>query len=145
MIASRSLLFLSLLTATICAQEVRRSGAQLSPFRGMRAIGSGIEVQIADDTWFALERIGGVDTSTLLRESERLYGILAWKRLSEDLPELLKAMGQTVGEAIDLEVRDLRSATCVRTVAVVGLERSDPNLVSNADSHHIFSVVDLVK
>jgi hypothetical protein len=92
---------------SVPAQKRLADGPELSPFRGMRAVEKGVEVQVADDTWFALESIAGVDTGTLLREAERLCGNLAWKRLTEDLPALLDAMGHTVGEAVDLKVKDL--------------------------------------
>jgi hypothetical protein len=90
-------------------QKRLADGPELSPFRGMRAVEKGIEVQVADDTWFALESIAGVDTATLLREAERLCGKDAWKRLTEDLPALLEAMGHKPGETVDLKVRDLKT------------------------------------
>jgi hypothetical protein len=36
-----------------------------------------------------------------------LAGKNAWKRLTEDLPALLAAMGHEVGETVDLKVKDL--------------------------------------
>ncbi len=111
-------------TGVVHAQAVLRDGPQLSPFRGMRAVDNGIEVQVADDTWFALESIAGVDTTTLLRESKRLCGAQAWKRLTEDLPALLATMGHTVGEAVDLKVRDLATAD-VRELPGVKMTREN--------------------
>ncbi|HZN41644.1 MAG TPA: S41 family peptidase [Planctomycetota bacterium] len=95
------------LASLLPAQRRLSDGPAISPFRGMRAVEKGIEVQVADDTWFALESVAGVDTATLLREAERLAGRNAWKRLTEDLPALLNAMGHEVGETVDLKVRDL--------------------------------------
>jgi hypothetical protein len=95
------------LAAALAAQEVSRDGPRVSPFRGMRAAGDGIEVQVGGDTWFALEGVAGVDTATLLREGRRLCGDRAWKRLTEDLPALLDAMGHDVDNAVDLKLRDL--------------------------------------
>src|SRR5262249_26487187 len=68
------LTLLLLLAATAGAQrdkarEVARDGPRLSPFRGVRAVKDGLEVQVADDAWFALESLAGVDTATLLARS----------------------------------------------------------------------------
>ena len=95
------------LTVLLPGQKELADGPKLSPFRGMRAVEKGIEVQVADDTWYALESVAGVDAGTLLREAERLAGKNAWKRLTEDLPALLAAMGHEVGETVDLKVKDL--------------------------------------
>ncbi len=100
-------LLTSLLLAALAAAQVSPNGPPLSPFRGMRAVENGIEVQVADDTWLALEAVAGVDTATLLREADRLCGHSAWKRITEDLPALLDAMGHQVGDVVDLKVRDL--------------------------------------
>lgn len=89
------------------AQDVSRDGPAISPFRGMRPQGGGLEVQVDGDTWFALESLNGIATATLLRESHRLCGPNWWKRLTEDLPALLEAMGHDVPPAADLELRDL--------------------------------------
>ncbi len=89
------------------AQDIDRQGPAISPFRGMREVAAGIEVQIADDTWWSLQSIAGVDTPTLQREAIRLCGDRAWRRMNEDLPALLAAMGVKVGEAVDLVVQDL--------------------------------------
>jgi hypothetical protein len=97
------------LAAAACAQVDLR-GAHVSPFRAMRAVEAGIEVQVDSDTWFALEAVHGVDTAELLRESRRPCGELWWKRVTEDLPALLGAMGHPIdGDAVDLELRDLRT------------------------------------
>lgn len=88
------------------AQRVDREGPAVSPFRAMRAVEAGIEVQVDDDTWFALDAVAGVDTTTLLREADRLCGDDAWKRLTEDLPALLDAIGTKVDDRVDLVLRD---------------------------------------
>ncbi len=104
-------LFLAVLTLApaLATQDIRRDGPRLSPFRGMRQVAAGIEVQIDDDTWFALDAMGGVDTKTLLAEAERLCGSSAWKRITEDMPALFEAMGHPLGPTVDVDVRDLAS------------------------------------
>lgn len=118
--SSVSLLLLVLgMSSVLSAQGVRTDGPAVSPFRGMRAVESGIEVQVADDAWWGLEKVAGVDTATLLRESKRLCGDAAWKRITEDLPALLEAMGHQVEGAVDLEVRDLATGEPQKLSAVV--------------------------
>lgn len=113
------------LALSLVAQEVRRNGPPTSPFRGMRAVENGLEVQVDSDTWFALVKIASVDTATLLTESKRLCGDDQWKRLTEDLPAVLEAMGHPVGDAVDLELRSLDTGkTETRTaVAMTGANR----------------------
>lgn len=102
-------LFLALiaLLATALAQKGLAEGPAISPFKAMRVVEDGIEVQVDDDTWYALEQVAGVDTATLVRESRRICGRQWWKRITEDLPALLSAMGTDVGRDVDLVVRDL--------------------------------------
>jgi len=121
----KSFFALLLSLSSLFAQEVSRDGPKLSPFRGMRSVENGIEVQVADDTWFALEKVAGVDTATLLSESRRLCGDLQWKRITEDLPALLDAMGTKVDRTVDLEVRDLKTGakTQMPGVAMSGENR----------------------
>ncbi|HEX5051894.1 MAG TPA: S41 family peptidase [Planctomycetota bacterium] len=117
--------------AELAAQEVSRDGPPLSPFRGMRAAANGIEVQVLDDTWHALDSVAGVDTGTLLRESQRLCGALAWKRVTEDLPALLAAMGHDVGESVDVVVHDLTTGE-VRELPAVPMTRENRRRVKDA-------------
>lgn len=101
--------FLPLLVSALSAQDIDRNGPAVSPFRGMRpdAAGTGLEVQVDDDTWWTLQAVAGVDTATLLSEAQRLCGRSAWKRLTEDLPALLAAMGTPVGDSVDLVLVDV--------------------------------------
>jgi C-terminal processing protease CtpA/Prc len=100
------MMFVSSLAA-IAAQQGLADGPAISPFLGMRAAADGIEVQVHDATWYALDSVAGVDSETLLRESKRICGEQWWKRITEDLPALLGAMGTVVGDDIDLVLRDL--------------------------------------
>ncbi|MFY9345513.1 MAG: S41 family peptidase [Planctomycetota bacterium] len=97
------------LALSLPGQKALAEGPAVSPFRGMRMSGDTLEVQVADDTWSELLAVGACDTATLLREAKRLCGPQAWKRITEDLPALLGAMGQPVGDKVDLKVRDLAS------------------------------------
>jgi hypothetical protein len=115
-IASIPALALCLLGPAVA--QVSPNGPAISPFRGMRAVESGLEVQIHDDTWYALESVHGVDTATLLRESRRLCGGAWWKRVTEDLPALLDAMGHPAGREVDLQLRDLGNGELVELAAV---------------------------
>lgn len=105
----RCLLALALACPCVPAQDLPRDGPKLSPFRSMRAAGEGIEVQVDDENWFGLESVHGFDTATLLKESKRLCGDRWWKRITEDLPALLEAMGRKPDTAVDIEVRDLKT------------------------------------
>ncbi len=116
-----ALLALLSLLAPLAAQ-VARDGPRVSPFRGMRAVDGGIEVQVLDDTWHALVSVAGVDTATLLREAERLCGDSAWKRITEDLPALLAAMGTAVGGAVDVEIEDRATGGVTQLPAVAMTE-----------------------
>lgn len=120
---------LALFAAALPAQDIRRDGPPISPFRGMRAVDTGIEVQVLDDTWYSLEKVAGVDTTTLLRESKRLCGDAAWKRITEDLPALLDAMGHPVKDTVDLEVRDLASGKLQKLPAVAMTNENRRRLV----------------
>lgn len=101
------------------AAQVSPNGPAISPFRGMRATATGLEVQVDGDTWYGLESVHGVDVGTLLRESRRLCGDSWWKRVTEDLPALLDAMGHPVaGTAVDLQLTDLASGKLVERRAV---------------------------
>jgi len=105
----RSFLVLVGVCVGLAAAQIDLEGPKLSPFRGMRAVAGGIEVQVLDERWFALLKLGEVDTATLLSESERLCGPQAWKRLNEDLPALFAAMKKELGTTVDLVLRDLAS------------------------------------
>lgn len=94
------------LPAAVLAQ-VSPDGPALSPFRAMRRVEAGIEVQVLDDKWYELESVAGVDAATLQKEARRLCGGADWKRITEDLPALLDAMGHRVGTKVDVGVRDL--------------------------------------
>lgn len=104
---------LTVLFAVLVALALPAQRADVSPFRGMRAVDAGIEVQVDDDTWWALDAIAGVETAKLLRDAKRLAGRRAWKRLTEDLPALLDDMGTKVGDRVDLSLRDLQSGKVV--------------------------------
>jgi hypothetical protein len=121
-----------LLPFALPAQDIDRRGPAVSPFRGMRQVENGIEVQVLDDTWHALESVAGVDTATLLREAKRLCGRSAWKRITEDLPALLDAMGTKVGDAVDVEVRDLATKER-RKLAAVAMTNANRQRVKAAN------------
>ncbi|MGE3175350.1 MAG: S41 family peptidase [Planctomycetota bacterium] len=108
------------------APRVRADGPKVSPFRAMRPVQDGIEVQVDDDTWFALEQIEGVDAATLLSRSRELAGGNWWKRLTEDLPALFAAMGHDVGRDVDLRLRRLDTGELVelRSVPMTGEKRN---------------------
>jgi len=110
----------------LASQDIRRDGPRVSPFRGMRQVATGIEVQIDDDTWFALDAMGGVDTKTLLAEAERLCGSSAWKRITEDMPALFEAMGHPLGRTVDVDVRDLATGarSTKKAVALTAANRA---------------------
>ncbi|HEX6811528.1 MAG TPA: S41 family peptidase [Planctomycetota bacterium] len=129
-----ALRFCSIVAVLLSASpaQLNRDAPKLSPFRGMRAVEKGIEVQVADHTWVALESIGEVDTATLLREAERLCGKAAWKRLTEDLPALLEAMGHKPGETVDLKVRDLKTRE-VRELTAVKMTRENRERLAAAN------------
>lgn len=97
-----------LLAASVLPAQINREGPSLSPFRGMRKAGDGIEVQVLDDTWYALESVHGIDTVTLLKEAKRLCRRgNDWKRITEDLPALLDAMGEEFQANVEVKVRNL--------------------------------------
>ncbi len=127
----RTLAVLVLFASSAAAQGVSADGPAISPFRGMRAVEGGIEVQVADDSWLALESVAGVDTTTLLREADRLCGRNAWKRITEDLPALLTAMGTEVGDAVDLKVKDLASGE-VKELRAVPMTRENRKRVKDS-------------
>src|SRR5262249_18674626 len=120
---------LLLLAATAAAQrdvarEVSPRGPRLSPFRSVRAVKDGLEVQVAGDAWFALESLAGIDTATLLAASRDLCGDAWWKRITEDLPALLAAMDMEVGTTVDLQLRELATG---RTVTLAGVPMTEAN------------------
>jgi hypothetical protein len=101
-------LFAALLASATLPAQIDADGPAISPFRGMRKVEDGIEVQVLDDTWYGLASVAGVDTATLQKEALRLCRPgNDWKRITEDLPAFLAAMGTPVGERVDVIVRDL--------------------------------------
>lgn len=97
-----------LLCASVLPAQINTEGPSVSPFRGMRKAGNGIEVQVLDDTWYALESVARVDTATLLKEAKRLCRRGDdWKRITEDLPALLDAMGEKLQGDVEVKVRNL--------------------------------------
>lgn len=100
----------ALALASVLPAQVNADGPSLSPFRGMRKVDGGIEVQVLDDTWYALESVAGVEVATLLKEAKRLCRPgNDWKRITEDLPALLDAMGEPFEVKVDVKVRSLTS------------------------------------
>ncbi len=91
----------------LAAQGVSPNGPAISPFRGMKLVRDALHVQVDDDTWFVLDAIAGVDGKHLVAESHRLCGESWWKRLTEDLPALLDAIGTPVGDTVDLKLRSV--------------------------------------
>jgi hypothetical protein len=101
---------LAVLACAAVPAQINADGPAISPFRGMRKVDQGIEVQVLDDTWYRLESVAGVDTATLLQEARRLCRPgNDWKRITEDLPALLDAMGHEVGTDVDVRVRSLQN------------------------------------
>lgn len=102
------LLCAALLGASVLPAQISADGPSLSPFRGMRKAGDGIEVQVLDDTWYTLESVAGIDTATLLKDAKRLCRRgNDWKRITEDLPALLDAMGEEFQANVEVKVRNL--------------------------------------
>ena len=122
--------FAVLATALLPAQ-VDPDGPAISPFRGMRQVDGGIEVQVLDDTWFALESVNGVETARLLKDAARLARHSAWKRITEDLPALFDAMGVEWQVRVDVEVRDLATGK-VRTFEDVEMTGANRRRVKEA-------------
>ena len=96
----------SALASPLSAQRLNTSGPAISPFRGLRAVEGGLEAQIDGDTWYSLSAIDAVATADLLSESKRLCGDNWWKRITEDLPALMKAMGHPMDATATLTVID---------------------------------------
>lgn len=104
----RLLLCVLLFGCACLPAQISADGPAISPFRGMRQVDGGIEVQVLDDTWYVLESVAGIDVATLQKEAKRLCRPgSAWKRITEDLPALFSAMGHDVGVNVDVKVRSL--------------------------------------
>ena len=56
-------------------------------------------MQVADDTWFALEAVAGVDTATLLREAE---GVVPEVAVSAEASDLVGAGDAVLQRALEL-------------------------------------------
>src|SRR5262249_25938280 len=106
-------------------QRVARDGPHLSPFRGMRMVDQTLQVQVTDDTWYELQAIDGMDIAKLLKGAKELEPRDWWKRLCEDLPALLDAMGQNRAEKVARKLRDPQNGKNVelKDVAMTGETR----------------------
>lgn len=97
----------AMIVASAAFSQDLADGPSLSPFKDIRPVDGGLEVQIHDATWYALLKIENVETAKLLTESKRLCGGRWWKRVCEDLPALLHTIDEDPGREVDLVVRDL--------------------------------------
>ncbi len=98
----------------------------VSPFRGMRAVDGGLHVQVDDATWYELESINRIRAADLVSWCKRNIGEDRWwKRITEDLVEVLAATGNPAEDAVDLELRDLATGRVVtrRGVAMTAAKR----------------------
>ncbi len=100
-------------------QGVDKDGPAISPFAGMRMNGDSLEVQVDKETWYRLVKINKVDAKSLVASSHKLCGGQWWKRLREDLPALLSAMGHKPGTTVNLEVVDLKTNRSITMKDVV--------------------------
>ncbi|MFK7743135.1 MAG: S41 family peptidase [Planctomycetota bacterium] len=128
---ARRWLFVLALSAPAALGQINPDGPSISPFRGMRQVQQGIEVQVLDNTWFELQSVAGVDTKTLLRDAKRLARKGDdWKRITEDLPALLTAMDVDWQRNVDVVVRDLASGK-LRTFEDVEMTGANRRRVKN--------------
>lgn len=107
--AAPSILLCTLLgaTAALPAQRLNADGPAISPFHGLRAVEGGLEAQVGGDaTWYPLVAVDAVATADLLHQSKQLCGDNWWKRITEDLPALMSAMGHPMERTADLTVLD---------------------------------------
>ena len=129
-----SALLIASLALSATGQEVSADGPGISPFRGMRIAPGGIEVQVDDDRWYALESIEKFGTEELLADSQRMCGDQWWKRLTEDLPAVLAAMGHAPGRTVDLQLRDSKTGEVTRLTGV-RMTRANRQRLAAADAH----------
>ncbi|MEZ5964217.1 MAG: serine/threonine-protein kinase [Planctomycetota bacterium] len=76
----------------------------LSAFSAMREDDGAIEVQVDDDVWYRLMSIDGVTSDRLVAFAQATCGPTWWKRITEDLVELMSRMGYPPGDVVDLSL-----------------------------------------
>lgn len=96
----------------------------VSPFRAMRQAGDGIEVQVNDDTWYQWRALDGIAAADLIVWSKEHVADDWWRRLNEDLPQVLALAGGHDGRlAVTLTLGDLQTGASVTLTAVAMTEK----------------------
>ena len=95
---------------------------RLSPFRAMRLPDKRsptvIEVQLDDDVWYRWLAIDGVPIEELVAFARAHLDDLWWKRINEDLVQLLAMKGHRAGSQVALELRRVTDQQPVSLAAV---------------------------
>ncbi len=81
--------------------------ARVAPFAGFRYRGEDVDVQLAADApWLRLVAIGGVPVAKIVAHTKATYGARWRKRIAEDLVEVMRGLGVTANDEVDLTLRD---------------------------------------
>lgn len=103
--------------------DPRASYPTASPFRAMRQSGADIEVQVDDDTWYTWISLDGIATVEVVAWAKANLADDWWKRLNEDLPQVLALAGGHDGKlAVTLGLRKVSTREAV-TLADVAMTR----------------------
>lgn len=98
------------------------------PFAAMRDGGDHLQVQLAaGEPWLVWLAIDDVPTERIVAVSVKAFDESWWKRVTEDLPQVVALMGQTLGDQVRLQLRDPTSGKAFerRDVAMRGDYRQD--------------------
>lgn len=101
------------LSGPLCAQE-REEPPKLSPYPAIRLAPDERPEVLFQDRWYALEAIDGHTTDELLAYCRGAYGDGWWKRFTEDLVEVLWALGKPHEErTVDLKLKDIQTGEVI--------------------------------
>lgn len=116
----------ALITALAAPLEYEK----LAPFTAVRWAGDRPEVQV-DGAWRGIRSIDEVSIDDILAFSKKEYGSKWQKRFSEDLVELLSAMGHPPGDVARLALTDLATGDVETVTAVMTRENRAAVLLFN--------------
>lgn len=95
----------------------------VSPFRAMRQSGDNIEVQVDDDTWYIWVSLDGIAAAEVVAWARANLADQWWKRLNEDLPQVLALAGAHDGN-LDVTL-GLRNVATGESVTLTGVTMTE--------------------
>lgn len=97
----------------IAGAQVVEADAATSPFSAIRWSGDVTEVRV-DGVWYRLVALNGIKNATIVEFAKTKYDSKWKKRIGEDLPALLHAMGKPPEKFVELDLEKLDDGKSVK-------------------------------